>query len=536
VAPPAVPYADTAHFPRPQVRSFSEMWDMVETTVFAPATRTLNVPRRIDRADGRGREARDLNAWDDVENSSWFEHRNDLTPIAADAMRRGPGAHGPPAPTGLLLIVAPKPSGVTPGFRVQDERGVRYLFKFDPPDAPELASGAEAIATRLVHAVGYYTSEAYVTVFDPARLRIDNSAKVRDADGRERPMTQADVDAVLARAAHLPDGRIRALASWWIPGRRGAFKWTGLRLDDPNDRVPHQHRRELRGFFVISAWMNHVDARRGNTFEQWVGDSAGGYIRHLMQDVSSTLGSGSDRIQTPYDGGETTVDYPHIAGRALSLGLYRAPWERLDTALADSAVGWFSGRGFDPGGWMPLRPNPAFEERTNRDGYWGAKLVASFTDEQLRAAVAAGEYSRPAASDAIVRALIERRDATVRYWFARVTPIEHLVARCEGRDLVVEFEDNGIRHGAARAEDTRYAADLVHGAAAVRRNVVARAGEPLRLADALPPEGFSPGDDHDRVARLTVRAERAGRLAPPATVYLLYEPATHCYRVAGLAH
>jgi hypothetical protein len=30
-----------------------------------------------------------------------------------------------------------------------------------------------------------------------------------------------------------------------------------------------------------------------------------------------------------------------------------------------------------------LFPNPAFENMTLQDGYWGAKLVMSFTDEQL---------------------------------------------------------------------------------------------------------------------------------------------------------
>ncbi|MDO8665019.1 MAG: hypothetical protein Q7J79_00280 [Gemmatimonadales bacterium] len=533
-APPRA-YDDTTHIPRPPLKNFSEIADMLETTVVEPAERFLNPARRVRRAT-HAREARNYDAWDDVVNSSWFQHRNGRSPMTPAQIRRGPNEDVGPSPSGPLTIVAPKRSGVTPGLRVRDATGDTYLLKFDPADSPELASAAEAIATKLVHAAGYNASLAYIYTFDPARLVVDPRARMRNPDGSERPMTMADVDAVLARAARLPDGRIRALASWWIPNPVGPFSWEGRRDDDPNDRIPHQHRRELRGFYVFAAWINHVDSRRGNTFDQFVGDSTGGYIRHIMQDVSSTLGSGSDRIQTPYDGAETLLDYPHIAARALSLGLYRVPWERLDTVRADSATGYFSVRNFDPGGWMPLRPNAAFEERTDRDGYWGAKIVASFSDEQLRAAVSAGEYSRPAAAQAIVGALIERRDATVRYWFVRVTPIEHPVVRCDGADVLLTFEDYGIRHAVAGAAETAYRGHLEHGSAGIGVSTLARAGEALRFEAALPRGGFAPDRDRDRIARITVRAERGGRAAPAATVYLLYEPEVRCYRVAGLAH
>ena len=71
---------------------------------------------------------------------------------------------------------------------------------------------------------------------------------------------------------------------------------------------------------------------------------------------------------------------------------------------------------FDPGSWRPFYPNPAFDERTERDVRWGARIVAAFTDEHIRAAVAQGRYSDPRAAEYLARVLIERRDRIAARW------------------------------------------------------------------------------------------------------------------------
>jgi hypothetical protein len=71
---------------------------------------------------------------------------------------------------------------------------------------------------------------------------------------------------------------------------------------------------------------------------------------------------------------------------------------------------------FSPGGWRPDYPNPAFDDRTERDIRWGARIVAGFTDEHIRAAVAAAHYTDPRAAEYVARILIERRDKIVARW------------------------------------------------------------------------------------------------------------------------
>ena len=96
------------------------------------------------------------------------------------------------------------------------------------------------------------------------RLVISDKATYRDplAGGRKRPFTRSEVDKVLRRAARRADGKYRVLVSRFADGKPlGNFRYYGTRSDDPNDTVPHEHRRELRAARVFGAWLNHDDSR-----------------------------------------------------------------------------------------------------------------------------------------------------------------------------------------------------------------------------------------------------------------------------------
>lgn len=363
------------------------------------------------------REALNVLPNGEVADSTWFANRHAKRRLSPGALARGPNRLGPPSPTGALMVLSGKSSGETPGFVLEDERGGRYVVKFDPPVAPEMATGAEIVSSKILHALGWNVPEYYLLDLDPSRLVLAPGAWCKDEYNEKRPMTQADLRALLARVARMPDGRFRASASRFVPGvPKGPFKTLGVRADDPNDRIPHQHRRELRGLRVVASWINYHDARRGNfldTFVPIAGHPQGrGYLEHYLLDFSSTLGSGGVVFKEPKLGHEYVID-PGIVLRSLfSLGLWVKPWED-PTPVVHQAVGRFDVENFEPDDWKTSYPQPLFDHATVRDKRWGAKLVASFTDRDLRTVVRTGQWSDPAAEEELFRILRGRRDRIV---------------------------------------------------------------------------------------------------------------------------
>jgi hypothetical protein len=205
---------------------------------------------------------------------------------------------------------------------MSDPTGQIYQIEFDPPSNPDMATGAEIIGTAFYHAIGYHVVEVYLAEFDPATMVIAPTARVFDPLlGERRPLTRADVETVLARAAPQPDGTYRVLASRFAPGRPlGNFRYYGVRPDDPNDVFAHEHRRELRAARVFGAWLNHDDSRGVNSLDMLHSENGRTYVKHYMFDFGSIMGSGTGFSQTRRGGHE----YIFEAAAECSVGMTRA--------------------------------------------------------------------------------------------------------------------------------------------------------------------------------------------------------------------
>jgi hypothetical protein len=55
----------------------------------------------------------------------------------------------------------------------------------------------------------------------------------------------------------------------WFPEQPWVVPHAGTRSDDPNDLVPHEHRRELRAGPCFGAWTNLVDPRPATPSMPW---------------------------------------------------------------------------------------------------------------------------------------------------------------------------------------------------------------------------------------------------------------------------
>lgn len=429
-----------------------------------------------------------VDAFGEPADPAWFTPRHGRRRLSAAQLAAGPGGEPPAFP---WVVERGKTTGENPGFVVRDARGRVVFVKFDPPGRPGLASNGELLVSRLLHAAGYHVPSTHHVWVDPARVSLSSRAVTRDSYNRRRPMTADDLAATLA-AVRGPDGRLSAVASPALPGEpKGPFGYLGRRRDDPADTVDHEDRRELRGLQVLFAWVNNTDARGGNTLDTWID----GALRHHLIDFSASFGSGNSLPKALFEGHEYAFDPAEVAKAWLTLGARVKPWERLPPD-GYPELGPFTAEPFDPERWKPSFANPAFERRAPADGFWGARLVSSFTDEDLDAVLSAGVFPTPGAREHLRRTLSARRDAVARRWLCGRDVSALDAPRLEGRRLSLEDlgERGGCREGAryrwsgpglAETETSRPELELPEGFAGelrVRtRREGGRWGRPLRL-------------------------------------------------------
>ena len=451
VRPPLCVDHDQQPIPLPKASEVSELYAILYNSWFRP----LNLEGHVVSASDKG--SLNVNAWDEVPDSSWFTNRIARQSVAAgEILTSLEGKNPEPGPWKIVRI---RDEGYTPKVDIRDSSGTIYVLKFDLPDKPERNSAAERISTLVMHAAGYNVPYNTIVYFQPRDLELDKDSYYRDQIKRRRPMTHADLESLLARLKPRPDGTYRGMASLMLSGKTlGPFVYTGTRKDDLNDIIPHELRRELRGMRVIASWINHADVKDVNAMDVYV---TGNYVKHYMLDFGSTMGSG-DFIHGPYRvGHEYIYDGDATFHSLITLGFYRRPWE-VGGKIIYPEVGYYQAALFDPAKWKPNYPNLAFLRMDDSDAYWGAKIVTAYSNRMVRRLAEAGDYSRPELTRHIEDVMLSRRDAIGNYWLDRITPLEEfrLARRDSGaelrfRDLALErgYADEGVRSYRVRSTD-----------------------------------------------------------------------------------
>jgi hypothetical protein len=396
--------------------------------------------------DGRlGVRAENVNTIDEVPDSSWFTNRIGTRTLSDDDLVRGPNTMDGPAP-GRWIVIRPKSAGFAPGFTVQDARGDVWFLTFDSKGEPNAATGAIAVACRLFWALGYFQVESYLSSVRAQDLIVAETATIKRPSGARRAMTMADVERVLARAARRADGSYRVLAARAAAGRvLGGFRYHGTRPDDPNDIVPHEHRRELRALKVFGAWANLVDLKAGNTLDTVLPVDGRHVVRHYLQDVGSTFGTGANGPREWDEGWEYLFELDPLWKRLVSVGFYRTPWQRAQYEDVPE-VGRFEGDTFDPELWRSRVPAAAVLYARDDDTFWAALRVAAFSDALIRAAARTAQYDDPAAAALLADTLIKRRDKITRAYLPKINPVTRFALAADG---TLTFENAAVRQGVA---------------------------------------------------------------------------------------
>jgi hypothetical protein len=395
---------DTIAIPIPQTTNYKSFDELFSIILRRPVVDALDFSRI--------KPSQDVNSMDEVPVSSWFNHRLGYKIISPEELLRGPYKYGPPQPP--LKITEGKFAGLTPGFIAIDSRGIKYLFKFDPPDFPGIETAAAFIVNRLFWGFGYNVPEDYLYYFSKEQVSVDP----------EGELTESDVDSILSRVAAPRNGNYRCTASRLIDGVIiGPFSAKGVRKDDPNDYIDHENRRVLRGLRVFGAFTNYTDLRIENTLDVYVGDNGKGYVKHYLLDFGGSLGALSADENKLWEGSNHLFSFKEIAKNLLLAGLSVQEWEELKYTPW-SSVGVFESEKYKPSQWKETFPFLPVQLSQAADNYWAAKILGNLTPDHLRALVEAANFPEEEAYEYVLNTLLKRQEKTLEYFLTQVSPLE----------------------------------------------------------------------------------------------------------------
>jgi hypothetical protein len=74
-----------------------------------------------------------------------------------------------------------------------------------------------------------------------------------------------------------------------------------------------------------------------------------------------------------------------------------------------------------------------FDNLTDIDAFWAARVILSFTKEDLRNIIKTAEYSDPMTNEYILRTLWERRQMVAHHWLAKTDALSDFSVRPFGQ-------------------------------------------------------------------------------------------------------
>jgi len=451
---------ETVKFKESESSFYSDLFDQ---NVYSEGVNQLDLGRWGRKLSGKKLSSEDVNIFDEVPDSGFFTNRQGREKLSLEALEKGYQEISGPDLSKPLQVIAAEQRGIYPRFWVRDARGDEYLLEFDPQGNMELATGAEIIASRFYYALGYTVPQFTILRIKPDQFQVAPRAATWEDTGFKKALSQKRFEEYLMVLPQNTAGLYQASACKIMKGDyHGIFSFESRRKDDPADRVNHRDRREIRTLGIFASWLNHYDLRESDTLDISVEENGQTVLKHYLADFNGALGSMQEGSKEPMLGYEHIIDYGETFRSILAFGFREKPWQKKwrlagEKIQGSPAVGYFTNDLFDPARYKTQFPYEAFRLVTRADGFWAAKLLMSFSDEDIRAMVKAGEYSDAKDADTLAKTLIERRDIIARYWFSKCAPLDRFVF--SNGKLV--FKDLAVEAGFEKKEGTFYRVEIM---------------------------------------------------------------------------
>jgi len=469
-------------------------------------------PTRYLFTVGERQPARNANSLGNVPDSAWFENRK----VTPEDVRRGPGSGGPDLGQ-PWRVVGVKVGGAAIGITILDAKNDRYVLKFDEKNFPETETSADVVVQRLTWAMGYNVPDNEVVSFKREQLVLDDEAKFSTRAGDTRKMTEADLEKYLGMA-NAEAGTFRGLASKMVEGKvLGGIEPFGVRKSDPNDRVPHELRRDLRGQRVLWAWVNHIDLKSQNALVTLTKDK---HLKWYVLDFGESLGVGATTTFVPRLGYRATYAWGTSLWSFVTFGLHVHPWERESRHPGYRGL---ASEYFDPGAWRANHRWRPIDLADRQDQFWAAEIMMRLTPAHVRAAVEAGQYTDRRTTEYLISTLIERQRKLGAWAFGRVAPLSNLVA---SGALTLCFDDLWLQYQFGTLDSTHYKITTYDYAGKSLATTDARAASARTCAQ------LQPGDARDGYTIARIQVRRHGKALPLAFVHLAKGPKG--FRVIGI--
>lgn len=330
-------------------------------------------------------EALNTNNFDETFDSTWFTNRAGRLNPAADPSWVPPATPLPIIASGALTVSSIIHDAAGNSIEATDAAGRIFLVHVDPPDQPNLATGTSFVTRNILSAAGYRIAPFALIPVDPGRFRLARDAQWRHG-AKRRAALPSDLDHVFAHGVSATRGMHRALVTQIPDGvPLGPSVMQGRRSGDENDRIPHEHRRELRGLRIFAAWLDMPGFSEADTLDLFVPERGApqnasdrkrfGHIEHVILHTSSGI------------------------------------------ALPQSPAN-------DPLTFTPHHSMGAFERMTYRDAIWAAGIMHHIPDAAIRTWITQASFGDTATAARIASNLADRRQRIESMIAGKISPLD----------------------------------------------------------------------------------------------------------------